>query len=142
MEMNIEEIKDKLVLRYPYLLVDRVISLEQDSIKAMKNVTINEPFFQGHFPEPYPSVMPGTMIIEGMAQVAGLLTESQTTGQTLGYLVGVEDAKFRKQIKPGDQITYNGKIKRSKGAIYKVEVTAKVDGKLAASSVITLAYSE
>jgi len=140
--MNIEEIKKRIILRYPYLLVDRVLTMGEDEIFAIKNVTINEPFFQGHFPDPYPSVMPGTMIIEGMAQVSGILTSNGLEGEKLGYLVGVDNAKFRNQVKPGDQLTYSGQLAKSRGKLFKVEVEAKVDEELAASAMITLAYSD
>ncbi|MBS3812539.1 3-hydroxyacyl-ACP dehydratase FabZ [Candidatus Bipolaricaulota bacterium] len=138
--MDIEEIKEKVILRYPYLLVDRVEEIRGERITAIKNVTINEPFFQGHFPEPHPSVTPGTMIIEGMAQVAGLLAGEKIGDEELGYLVGVDNAKFKRQVTPGDQIVYRGELDRSRKNIYRVNVEARVEDTIAASALITLAY--
>ncbi len=140
MEMDIEEIKDRIILRYPYLLVDRVEEISKEEVTAIKNVTINEPFFQGHFPEPHPSVMPGTMIIEGMAQVAGLLAGQNVEEEDLGYLVGVDDARFKRQVKPGDRIFFSGKLDRARRNIFRVEIKANVEGETAATALITLAY--
>jgi len=139
-EMDIEDIKDKIELRYPYLLVDRVVELEQGRIKALKNVTVNEPFFQGHFPEPGPSVMPGTMIVEAMAQVAGLLVAGEREGEDLGYLVGVDGARFRKKVKPGDQLELIGELEKMRSSICKVKVEVLVDSELASEGEITLAF--
>lgn len=140
MGMDIEDIKEKIILRYPYLLVDRVREKDEERIEALKNVTVNEPYFQGHFPGPHPSVMPGTMIIEGMAQVAGLLTAKKASTGSLGYLVGVDEARFKRQVKPGDQLVFSGELVRSRKKIFKVDVTATVEEETAASAQITLAY--
>ncbi len=139
-EMDIEAVKDKIELRYPYLLVDRVVELKEDRIKALKNVTINEPFFQGHFPEPGPSVMPGTMIVEAMAQVSGLLVSSDRDDGGLGYLVGIDGARFRKKVKPGDQLVLIGQLEKFRSSICKVKVEVNVDGELASEGEITLAF--
>ncbi len=139
-ELDIEDIKDKIELRYPYLLVDRVVELEANRIKALKNVTVNEPFFQGHFPEPGPSVMPGTMIVEAMAQVSGLLVSSHREAGGLGYLVGVDGARFRKKVKPGDQLELVGELEKMRSSICKVKVEARVDNELASEGEITLAF--
>ncbi|MBS3765113.1 3-hydroxyacyl-ACP dehydratase FabZ [Candidatus Bipolaricaulota bacterium] len=140
--MDIEEIKDNIALRYPYLLVDRIIDIDGDEVKGIKNVTINEPFFQGHFPDPGPSVMPGTMIIEAMAQVAGVLVAQGREEDGLGYLVGVDEARFRKKVKPGDQLLLEAKLKRKRSSIRKVRVEAKVEEELASEAEITLAFDE
>lgn len=139
-EMDIEAVKDKIELRYPYLLVDRVVELKEDRIKALKNVTINEPFFQGHFPEPGPSVMPGTMIVEAMAQVSGLLVSSDREEGGLGYLVGIDGARFRKKVKPGDQLELVGQLEKMRSSICKVKVEVNVDSELASEAEITLAF--
>ena len=139
-ELDIEDIKDKIELRYPYLLVDRVVELEANRIKALKNVTVNEPFFQGHFPEPGPSVMPGTMIVEAMAQVSGLLVSSRREAGGLGYLVGVDGARFRKKVKPGDQLELVGELAKMRSSICRVKVEARVDNELASEGEITLAF--
>lgn len=139
-EMDIETVKDKIELRYPYLLVDRVVELKEGRIKALKNVTINEPFFQGHFPEPGPSVMPGTMIVEAMAQVSGLLVSSDREEGGLGYLVGVDGARFRKKVTPGDQLELVGQLEKMRSSICKVKVEVKVDNELTSEGEITLAF--
>jgi len=141
-KMNIEEIKDKIELRYPYLLVDRVTEREGDKLVALKNVTINEPFFQGHFPEPGPSVMPGTMIVEGMAQVSGLLAREVLGGEGIGYLVGVDGAKFRGKVTPGDQLVLKAEMKRARSKMCKVGVKGYVDEDLVAEAEITLAFDD
>jgi beta-hydroxyacyl-ACP dehydratase FabZ len=141
-KMNIEEIKDAIELRYPYLLVDRVTESEGDKLVALKNVTINEPFFQGHFPEPGPSVMPGTMIVEGMAQVSGLLAREVLGGEGIGYLVGVDGAKFRGKVTPGDQLVLKGEMKRARSKMCKVGVKGYVDEELVAEAEITLAFDD
>lgn len=139
-KMNIEEIKNAIELRYPYLLVDRVTKCEEEKLVALKNVTVNEPFFQGHFPEPGPSVMPGTMIVEGMAQVSGLLARRVLGGEGIGYLVGVDGAKFRGKVTPGDQLVLKAEMKRARSKMCKVGVRGYVDGDLVAEAEITLAF--
>ncbi|MBS3736071.1 MAG: 3-hydroxyacyl-ACP dehydratase FabZ [Candidatus Bipolaricaulota bacterium] len=138
--MDIEEIKDAIALRYPYLLVDRVVESDGEKLVALKNVTINEPFFQGHFPEPGPSVMPGTMIVEGMAQVSGLLARKVLGEEGIGYLVGVDGAKFRQKVTPGDQLILKAEKNRVRSSLCKVDVKAFVDEELVAEAEITLAF--
>ncbi|MFW6104500.1 MAG: 3-hydroxyacyl-ACP dehydratase FabZ [Candidatus Bipolaricaulota bacterium] len=140
--MDIEEIKNRIPLRYPYLLVDRVLDSEEGKLRALKNVTINEPFFQGHFPEPGPSVMPGTMIVEAMAQVSGILAGLTTDREGLGYLVGVDGARFRKKVTPGDQLVLEAKLERSRGSICRVYVSAFVEEELASEAEVTLAFED
>ncbi|MFB6214665.1 MAG: 3-hydroxyacyl-ACP dehydratase FabZ [Candidatus Bipolaricaulia bacterium] len=138
--MDIEEIKDAIALRYPYLLVDRVIEYNGEEMVALKNVTVNEPFFQGHFPEPGPSVMPGTMIVEGMAQVSGLLARKVLGKEGIGYLVGVDGAKFRQKVTPGDQLVLKAEMNRARSNLCKVDVKASVDEEPVAEAEITLAF--
>ncbi|MBS3793178.1 3-hydroxyacyl-ACP dehydratase FabZ [Candidatus Bipolaricaulota bacterium] len=140
--MDVEEIKNRIPLRYPYLLVDRVLAFEEGKLRALKNVTINEPFFQGHFPEPGPSVMPGTMIVEAMAQVSGILAGLTTGREGLGYLVGVDGARFRKKVTPGDQLVLEAELERSRGSICRVKVSAFVEEELASEAEVTLAFED
>jgi beta-hydroxyacyl-ACP dehydratase FabZ len=132
--LNIEEIRDILPHRYPFLLVDRIEELEADRIVGIKNVTINEPFFIGHFPD-YP-VMPGVLIVEAMAQVAGVLVLSQIPDRKnkLVLLAGVDGAKFRKPVRPGDQLRIEMKLLKRKAALAKMNGTATVDGVLVAEA--------
>lgn len=138
--MDIEEIKQAIELRYPYLLVDRVVERNGKKLVALKNVTINEPFFQGHFPEPGPSVMPGTMIIEAMAQVSGLLAREVLGEEGVGFLVGVDGAKFRQKVTPGDQLVLEANIDRSRSSLCKVDVEGYVNEELVSEAEITLAF--
>ncbi|WP_163852934.1 3-hydroxyacyl-ACP dehydratase FabZ [Paenibacillus elgii] len=125
--------------RYPFLLVDRILETEV-GVRAVgiKNVTINEPFFQGHFPE-YP-VMPGVLIIEALAQVGGVaLLQVEANRGKIGMLTGVDDFRFRGQVKPGDTLTLEVVITRMKGIIGKGRATAKVEGKVVAEGEIMFA---
>jgi len=129
--MDIQYILRKLPHRYPFLLVDRVLELEKDvRIKALKNVTINEPFFGGHFPSR--PVMPGVLMLEALAQAAALLSfESLGTDpgeDTVVYFVGIDGARFKRPVGPGDQLILEARIDRAKAGIYKYKTRASVDG--------------
>src|SRR5277367_5001670 len=117
--LDILEIRDILPHRYPFLLVDRILELEPERIVGIKNVTVNEPFFVGHFPD-FP-VMPGVLIVETMAQVAGVLVLSQIPDRKskLVLLASVEQAKFRRPVRPGDQLRIEMKLTRRKASIAK-----------------------
>src|SRR5579863_9108232 len=132
--MDIQAIREILPHRYPMLLVDRIEELEADRIVGIKNVTINEPFFTGHFPD-YP-VMPGVLIVEAMAQVAGVLVLSQIPDRKskLVLLAGVDGAKFRKPVRPGDQLRIEMKLLKRKAALAKMNGTASVNGVLVAEA--------
>jgi beta-hydroxyacyl-ACP dehydratase FabZ len=132
--MDIQAIRDILPHRYPMLLVDRIEELETDRIVGIKNVTVNEPFFIGHFPE-FP-VMPGVMILECMAQVAGVLVLSQIPDRKskLVLLASVSEAKFRKPVKPGDQLVIEMKVSKRKATIAKMYGTATVAGVVVAEA--------
>src|SRR5258706_15688234 len=125
--MDIQAIREILPHRYPMLLVDRIEELEADRIVGIKNVTVNEPFFDGHFPD-YP-VMPGVLIVEAMAQVAGVLVLSQIPDRKskLVLLAGVDGAKFRKPVRPGDQLRIEMKLLRSRASMAKVSGLATGD---------------
>ena len=129
--LDIHHILKKLPHRYPFLLIDRVIEIETGKrIKAIKNVTINEPFFSGHFPRR--PVMPGVLMIEALAQAAALLSfESlgeQLDDDAVVYFVGIDGARFKRPVEPGDQLVLEAWMERAKAGIYKYKVRASVDG--------------
>lgn len=134
--MDVQEISALLPHRYPFLMVDRIIEIKEDSIVGLKNVTVNEPHFTGHFPG-FP-VMPGVLIIEAMAQVSGILVGKMaphTRGRIM-YLAAVENAKFRKPVVPGDQLRIEMKMLRLKHAVAKIQGIAKVDGQVVAEATL------
>ena len=135
--MDIQAILKQLPHRYPFLLVDRVQELERNtSIKAIKNVTFNEPFFTGHFPGR--PVMPGVLILEALAQAAGLLA-FDAMGQVpdennIYYFVGIDSARFKRPVVPGDQLVLEITIDRVRGGIWKFNAVASVEGEVAAEA--------
>jgi 3-hydroxyacyl-[acyl-carrier-protein] dehydratase len=137
--IDINQILKLLPHRYPFLLVDRVLEITpRVSIKALKNVTMNEPFFQGHFPD-FP-VMPGVLIIEALAQTAALLTFSEAKAENaIYYFAGIDGARFKKPVLPGDQLIMTAILEREKAGIYKFQVKATVNDELAAEANITCA---
>jgi 3-hydroxyacyl-[acyl-carrier-protein] dehydratase len=137
--IDINQILKLLPHRYPFLLVDRVLEITpRVSIKALKNVTMNEPFFQGHFPD-FP-VMPGVLIIEALAQTAALLTCSEAKAENaIYYFAGIDGARFKKPVLPGDQLIMTAILEREKAGIYKFQVKATVNDELAAEANITCA---
>jgi 3-hydroxyacyl-[acyl-carrier-protein] dehydratase len=132
--MDIDAIRDILPHRYPFLLVDRIEEMDEERIVGIKNVTVNEPFFAGHFPD-YP-VMPGVLITEAMAQVAGVLVLSSIPDRKskLVLLAGVDGAKFRKPVRPGDQLRIEMKVIKRKASLAKMAGTATVDGVVVAEA--------
>src|SRR3989344_8170583 len=132
--MDIHKILDKLPHRYPFLMVDRVLEVEKNvRIRALKNVTINEPFFQGHFPGR--PVMPGVMMLEALAQAAALLA-FETMGNAadennIYYLVGIDGARFKRPVEPGDQLILSITIDRVRGGIWKFKGVASVGEEVA-----------
>ena len=135
--MPISEIINLLPHRYPFLLVDRVLEMEPPNrLLAIKNVTINEPFFQGHFPDK--PVMPGVLVIEALAQTAGLLSLSNedVPEDSIFYLVGLDKTRFRRPVEPGDQIQLSIELLKYKRNIGVFQGKATIDGELCASTQI------
>ncbi len=135
MNFEIDKIMELLPHRYPFLLVDRVVAVEDGRLSAIKNVTVNEPFFQGHFPgEP---IMPGVLILEAMAQATGLLaftTMGVDHESKLYMLVGIDKARFRGRVVPGDQLRLEISLKRNMRGIGMFECQALVDGEMVAQA--------
>ncbi len=134
MTMDIHEILRKLPHRYPILLVDRVIEFEKGKrIRALKNVTINEPYFTGHFPQR--PVMPGVLMLEALAQAAALLSfatmEVESDDKTVYYFAGIDGARFKRPVEPGDQLILDVSLERSKSGIFKFKARASVGDQLA-----------
>lgn len=132
--MDIHEILKKLPHRYPFLLVDRVLSMEKGkSIQALKNVTINEPFFTGHFP--HRPVMPGVLMLEALAQAAALLSFDAMgvtpDDKTVYYFAGIDAARFKRPVEPGDQLILDVELLRAKSGIFKFKGVVRVDGNIA-----------
>jgi len=138
--VDINEIMKILPHRYPFLLVDRVISIEENKIIALKNVSINEPYFQGHFPD-YP-IVPGVLQIEGIAQVAGILLMRRLSEKVIPLFLGIEKARFKKEVKPGDQIIYEVTLIQSKGDIFKLAGIVKVDNKICTQAEIMVGFKK
>jgi 3-hydroxyacyl-[acyl-carrier-protein] dehydratase len=135
--LDIEGIQRLLPHRPPFLLVDRVLAFEKDtSLTAIKGVTMNEPFFTGHFPG-HP-VMPGVLILEALAQAAALLAclslPAETVSETVTYLMGIDGARFRRPVVPGDRLELQVVVTRHKGAVWKQLGTALVDGQVVAEA--------
>ena len=137
--MNIDQIMKILPHRYPILLVDRVEKIvKNESIVAYRNVTANEPIFSGHFPDHL--IYPGVMILEGLAQAGSLLVfesmdeDENSTGSIMPYFAGIDKAKFKKPVLPGDRLEYQVSIIKSRMGIWKLDGKAFVDGKLVASA--------
>lgn len=142
--IDIQEILSFLPHRYPFLLVDRVLELNDVGLVALKNVTVNEPFFVGHFPEQ--PVMPGVMIVEALAQAAGihiLKTDPTISKQnSIFLLVAIDDVRFKRMVLPGDQLHLHVELLRKKQGIYKFKCTAMVDGEVACTAELMNARRE
>ena len=140
--MDIHRILKQLPHRYPFLLVDRVLELEKGKrIKALKNVTINEPFFEGHFP--HRPVMPGVLMIEALAQAAALLSfdalDATPDAGMIYYFAGMDAVRFKRPVEPGDQLILEAELVRMKAGIFKFKVRATVEQELAVEAELTCA---
>lgn len=142
-KIDIVEILKLLPHRYPFVMVDRILSLELGKeIVGLKNVTINEPFFQGHFPGR--PVMPGVLILEGMAQVGGIMayySNPSAVGSKLLFFAGIDKARFRKPVVPGDQLLFTLKLVKEKRSIMMMTASATVDGQLVAEAELMASFS-
>ncbi len=141
--LDIKEIIRLLPHRYPFLLVDRILEGEKGKkLTGLKNVSMNEPFFQGHFPtEP---IMPGVLILEGMAQVGGILafySIPEMVGEKLIYFAGIDKVRFRQTVVPGDQLIYEMEVLKQKGKIWKMAGKAKVNDRVAAEAEFMAAFA-
>jgi 3-hydroxyacyl-[acyl-carrier-protein] dehydratase len=141
-QLDIQGILRQLPHRYPMLLIDRVLEcVPGDSLRAIKNVSFNEPYFSGHFPSR--PVMPGVLILEAMAQAAGVLAFRTAgvmpTEETKLYFVGIDTARFRRPVVPGDQLLLEAKLTRQIRSIWKFDAIATVDGAVAATASIMIA---
>lgn len=135
--MDIHEILEYLPHRYPFLLVDRVLDVVPgERITALKNVSINEPFFPGHYP--HHPVMPGVLVIEALAQTAAILSFKTMGGKpddkSVYYFVGIDNARFKRPVSPGDQLIFEVSITANKRGIWKFAAVAKIDGQVAAEA--------
>jgi len=137
--LDVDKIKKIIPHRYPFLLVDKVTEIEQGKrVVGLKNVTVNEPFFQGHFPE-YP-VMPGVLILEALAQVGAIsVLDMEENKGKIGFLAGIDKCRFKRQVKPGDQLRLEVEIIRMKGPIGKGKGVATVEGEVACEAEIMFA---
>lgn len=141
--IDIHQLLKILPHRYPFLMVDRVLDYEIDShLSAIKNVTINEPFFVGHFP--HRPVFPGVMMIEAMAQASAILAslgiEAEANETTVYLFAATDNVRFKRQVEPGDQLQLDVKLYKKRGKIWKTSATASVDGALCAKADITFTY--
>lgn len=142
--LDVREVLAYLPHRYPFLLVDRVVECVPGShVVALKNVTINEPFFPGHFPGN--PVMPGVLIIEALAQATGILayrTAQTMPGEEVYYLTGIDKARFKRPVVPGDQLMLHGRLERQLRSVWKFSVHAEVDGNLVARAEVMAARGQ
>jgi 3-hydroxyacyl-[acyl-carrier-protein] dehydratase len=139
MDMDIQQILQHLPHRYPFLMIDRVTEFKAgESLVGYKNVTYNEPFFMGHFPER--PVMPGVLILEAMAQATGLLAfrtvERGAKRESLYFLVGIDKARFKRPVEPGDQLILSAKLVRARRGIWVFDCESSVDGQVVATAQI------
>lgn len=142
-QIDINGILDLIPHRYPFVMVDKVLALDRENktIEALKNVTINEPFFQGHFPGK--PVMPGVLMIEGLAQAGCVLAfsiYSENVGEKLAFFVGIDKARFRKQVGPGDQLIYKLTLLKEKRGIMVMDAKAYVDDKVVVQAEIMASF--
>jgi 3-hydroxyacyl-[acyl-carrier-protein] dehydratase len=139
--LDVESIKKVIPHRYPFLLVDRILEVEEGKrAVGIKNVTINEPYFLGHFPE-YP-IMPGVLIAEALAQVGGIvMSNGESNNHKIGLLTGIDHCRFKRQVKPGDQLLLEFNVTRIKGQIVKGKGVAMVNDEVVCEAEIMFAFS-
>ncbi len=143
--LDIHQIKNYLPHRYPFLLIDRVLEAEpEERMVALKNVTYNEPFFEGHFPNR--PVMPGVLIIEALAQAAALMAsygrDDIDTSSRIYYFTGIDKARFKRPVEPGDQLIFEVQLVRKIKNMWKCQGVAKVDGEVAASAELMFTFKD
>lgn len=142
-DIDIVEILKVLPHRYPFVMVDRILSLDMDNeVVGLKNVTINEPYFQGHFPGK--PVMPGVLILEGLAQVGGIMayySNPEAIGKKLLFFAGIDKARFRKPVVPGDQLIFTLQLVKKKRSVMVMSAQAKVDGNVVAQAELMASFS-
>jgi 3-hydroxyacyl-[acyl-carrier-protein] dehydratase len=142
--LNIQEIMKLIPHRYPFIMIDRILELTLgEKIVALKNVTINEPFFQGHFPEN--PIMPGVLIIEAMAQAGAVLAAKSLDKEfhdSLIYFMGMDKVKFRKPVTPGDQVIFEMKFLKQRAKVFKMAGIAYVDKKIVAEAELMASFGE
>lgn len=141
--IGVERIKQIIPHRFPFLLLDRITEIGEDSIKGLKNVTANEAFFQGHFPEVF--IMPGVLIVEAIAQLAcvhQLLIEESNTNTKIGVFAGIDQARFKTPVFPGDKLDLEASIMWSRRGVGRCKGQASVDGKIAFSGELAFALIE
>lgn len=137
--LDVKAIMDVLPHRYPFLLVDRVLAIEENAIVALKNVTVNEPFFQGHFPGA--PVFPGVLLVEAMAQAGGvlMLRDIPDRHQKLIYFTGIDHCRFRRPVVPGDQVIFEVRVLKKRSRFAVLSGVAKVDGEVVAEAQLSSA---
>ncbi|GGS23822.1 3-hydroxyacyl-ACP dehydratase FabZ [Deinococcus knuensis] len=136
----IQDVLKTLPHRFPFVMVDRVLSIEDGAVHAIKNVTVNEPFFPGHFPQE--PVMPGVLITEALAQASMFCLHGQLEPGTVGYLAGIEGARFRRKVIPGDQLHLHAKLEFLRRGLGKTTCRAEVDGVVVAEATILFAVAQ
>ena len=139
--MNLEEIKKTLPHRYPFLLVDRILEMGDLKAVGLKNVTANEPFFQGHFPQK--AVMPGVLIVEALAQVGGVMMLSKIEHKgKIAYLASINSARFRKVVVPGDQLLMEVRVLRDRAKTAQISGVARVQGEIVAEAEMMFSFTD
>lgn len=136
----IQDVLKTLPHRFPFVMVDRVLSIQDGAVHALKNVTVNEPFFPGHFPQE--PVMPGVLIVEALAQASMFCLHGQLEPGTIGYLAGVDGARFKRKVIPGDQLHLHAKLEFLRRGLGKTTCRALVDGEVAAEATILFAVAK
>ncbi|MEJ5299757.1 MAG: 3-hydroxyacyl-ACP dehydratase FabZ [Thermodesulforhabdaceae bacterium] len=142
MTKDVKWVQSILPHRYPFLMVDRIINVSTEEVVGIKNVTINEPYFQGHFPDE--PIMPGVLILEALAQLGGVLISAikGEEKEQRGYFAGIDNARFRKPVRPGDQIILRVSLLKHRGDLFKLKGVATVDDEIAAEGEFLIALKK